>query len=70
MHQLPTGPANRDTLIQTLQAAFSAAYEEWEPLLLARAPMGAINTIPQVVAHPRCWRAGPWWRWTIRARAR
>ena len=46
---------NRDTLIARLQAVFlTRAYEEWEPLLLAQGiPMGAINSIPQVVEHPQ-----------------
>jgi crotonobetainyl-CoA:carnitine CoA-transferase CaiB-like acyl-CoA transferase len=46
---------NRDTLIQTLQEVFlTKTYEEWEALLLARGiPMGAINTIDQVVSHPQ-----------------
>jgi formyl-CoA transferase/CoA:oxalate CoA-transferase len=46
---------NRDTLIPALQAAFlTRTYEEWEPRLLAQGiPMGAINTIPQVVEHPQ-----------------
>src|SRR6185295_12230862 len=45
----------RDTLIPRLQEAFlTRTYEEWEPLLLAQGiPMGAINTIPQVVEHPQ-----------------
>jgi crotonobetainyl-CoA:carnitine CoA-transferase CaiB-like acyl-CoA transferase len=46
---------NRDTLIARLQAVFlTRPYEEWEPLLLAQGiPMGAINSIPQVVEHPQ-----------------
>src|SRR6267143_946394 len=46
---------NRDTLIPSLQDTFlTRSYEEWEPLLLAQGiPMGAINTIPQVVEHPQ-----------------
>jgi len=46
---------NRDTLIPRLQEAFlTRTYEEWEPRLLAQGiPMGAINTIPQVVEHPQ-----------------
>jgi formyl-CoA transferase/CoA:oxalate CoA-transferase len=46
---------NRDTLIPTLQEVFlTRTYEEWEPRLLAQGiPMGAINTIPQVVEHPQ-----------------
>jgi crotonobetainyl-CoA:carnitine CoA-transferase CaiB-like acyl-CoA transferase len=53
-----TNPArvqNRDTLIHKLQEVFlTRTYEEWEALLLARGiPMGAINTIDQVVNHPQ-----------------
>ena len=46
---------NRATLIQKLQEVFlTKTYEEWEELLLARGiPMGAINTIDQVVNHPQ-----------------
>ena len=46
---------NRDTLIPALQEAFlTRTYEEWETLLLASGiPMGAINTIPQIVDHPQ-----------------
>ena len=46
---------NRSTLIQKLQAVFlTKTYEEWEALLLAKGiPMGAINTIDQVVKHPQ-----------------
>ena len=46
---------NRDSLIQALQDVFSTrTYEEWESVLLsAGIPMGAINTIGQVVAHPQ-----------------
>jgi len=46
---------NRETLIQKLQEVFlTKTYEEWEALLLAQGiPMGAINTIDQVVNHPQ-----------------
>src|SRR5215470_14150340 len=46
---------NRDGLIKTLQDVFSTrTYEEWESVLLARGiPMGAINSIGQVVEHPQ-----------------
>jgi len=46
---------HRDTLIQKLQEVFlTKTYEEWEALLLAQGiPMGAINTIAQVVNHPQ-----------------
>ena len=46
---------NRDSLIATLQDVFlTRTYEEWEPLLLASGiPVGAINDIAQVVAHPQ-----------------
>ncbi|MBI3491636.1 MAG: CoA transferase, partial [Acidobacteria bacterium] len=47
--------ANRPALIETLQRAFlTKTYEEWEAILLpAGVPMGAINTIDQVVVHPQ-----------------
>jgi len=47
--------ANRPSLIATLQHAFlTRTYDEWEAILLpAGIPMGAINTIDQVVAHPQ-----------------
>ncbi|HKT78589.1 MAG TPA: CoA transferase [Vicinamibacterales bacterium] len=47
--------ANRALVIESLQAAFlEKTYEEWEPQLLAAGiPVGAINTIEQVVAHPQ-----------------
>jgi crotonobetainyl-CoA:carnitine CoA-transferase CaiB-like acyl-CoA transferase len=47
--------ANRPALIDALQEAFlTKSYEEWEALLLpAGVPMGAINTIDAVVAHPQ-----------------
>ena len=46
---------NRDTLIPKLQEVFlTRTYEEWEHVLLPRGiPMGAINTIKQVVEHPQ-----------------
>ena len=46
---------NRESLIARLQEVFlSRTYEEWEALLLAGGiPMGAINTIDQVVQHPQ-----------------
>ena len=46
---------NRDTLIPTLQDVFlTKSYEEWESVLLAAGiPMGAINSIAQVVDHPQ-----------------
>jgi crotonobetainyl-CoA:carnitine CoA-transferase CaiB-like acyl-CoA transferase len=47
--------ANRPTLIATLQEALlTKTYEEWEAILLAAGiPVGAINTIDQVVDHPQ-----------------
>jgi crotonobetainyl-CoA:carnitine CoA-transferase CaiB-like acyl-CoA transferase len=47
--------ANRPSLIATLQDAFlTKTYEEWAGALLpAGVPMGAINTIDHVVAHPQ-----------------
>jgi formyl-CoA transferase/CoA:oxalate CoA-transferase len=46
---------NRDTLIKALQDVFSTkTYEDWESVLLAAGiPMGAINSIGQVVEHPQ-----------------
>ena len=46
---------NRAALVAVLQDAFLArAYEDWEPLLLnAGVPVGAINTIADVVSHPQ-----------------
>ncbi|MGH2626471.1 MAG: CaiB/BaiF CoA transferase family protein, partial [Anaerolineales bacterium] len=46
---------NRDTLIPKLQEVFlTRTYEEWEAILLASGiPMGAINSIAQVVDHPQ-----------------
>ena len=47
--------ANRPSLIAALQGAFlTKTYEEWEAILLpAGVPMGAVNTIDQIVAHPQ-----------------
>jgi crotonobetainyl-CoA:carnitine CoA-transferase CaiB-like acyl-CoA transferase len=47
--------ANRPSLVATLQQAFlTKTYEEWQAILLpAGIPMGAINTIDAVVAHPQ-----------------
>jgi len=47
--------ANRPALIALLQTAFlTKTYEEWEAILRpAGIPMGAINTIDDVVAHPQ-----------------
>jgi crotonobetainyl-CoA:carnitine CoA-transferase CaiB-like acyl-CoA transferase len=47
--------ANRSTLLARLEAVFlTRTYEEWEALLLpAGIPIGAINTIDQVVGHPQ-----------------
>jgi crotonobetainyl-CoA:carnitine CoA-transferase CaiB-like acyl-CoA transferase len=47
--------ANRPSLVAALQDAFlTKTYEEWEAILLpAGIPMGAINTIDAVVAHPQ-----------------
>jgi crotonobetainyl-CoA:carnitine CoA-transferase CaiB-like acyl-CoA transferase len=47
--------ANRLSLVAALQDAFlTKTYEEWEAVLLpAGIPMGAINTIDQVVDHPQ-----------------
>jgi crotonobetainyl-CoA:carnitine CoA-transferase CaiB-like acyl-CoA transferase len=47
--------ANREPLVDTLQDVFlTKTYEEWEPILMsAGIPVGAINTIDQVVAHPQ-----------------
>jgi len=46
---------NRDELIPTLQEVFlTRTYEEWEPLLLGNdIPVGAINNLAEVVAHPQ-----------------
>ncbi len=46
---------NRESLIARLQDVFlTRPYEEWEPILLSRGiPMGAINSIAQVVEHPQ-----------------
>jgi crotonobetainyl-CoA:carnitine CoA-transferase CaiB-like acyl-CoA transferase len=47
--------ANRPSLVETLQEALLAkTYEEWESILQpAGIPMGAINTLDTVVAHPQ-----------------
>jgi crotonobetainyl-CoA:carnitine CoA-transferase CaiB-like acyl-CoA transferase len=47
--------ANRPALIALLQESFlTKSYEEWEAILQpAGIPMGAINTIDAVVAHPQ-----------------
>ncbi len=47
--------ANRESLIETLQQVFlTRSYEEWEAILMpAGIPIGAINTIDQIVEHPQ-----------------
>ncbi len=47
--------ANRAALVTLLQEAFlTRSYEEWESILQsAGIPVGAINTLDQVVAHPQ-----------------
>jgi formyl-CoA transferase/CoA:oxalate CoA-transferase len=47
--------ANRASLVAKLQAVFlTRSYEEWEALLLANGiPVGAINTLAEVVGHPQ-----------------
>ena len=47
--------ANRDSLIAELSAVFlTRSYEEWEKLLVANGiPVGSINNIAEVVAHPQ-----------------
>jgi crotonobetainyl-CoA:carnitine CoA-transferase CaiB-like acyl-CoA transferase len=47
--------ANRPSLIETLQRAFlTKSYEDWEAILMPHGiPVGAINTIDQVVDHPQ-----------------
>jgi crotonobetainyl-CoA:carnitine CoA-transferase CaiB-like acyl-CoA transferase len=47
--------ASRASLIEMLQEVFlTKTYEEWEAILLpAGIPMGAINTLDAVVAHPQ-----------------
>ena len=47
--------ANRPALIAALQAAFlTKTYAEWEAILLpAGVPMGAVNTLDEIVAHPQ-----------------
>jgi crotonobetainyl-CoA:carnitine CoA-transferase CaiB-like acyl-CoA transferase len=51
----PARNANRAELIAILQEAFlGKTFEEWEAILQPSGiPMGAINTIEQVVAHPQ-----------------
>ena len=46
---------NREALIAELQAAFlTRSYEEWEKILVGNGvPMGAINNLAEVVAHPQ-----------------
>jgi CoA:oxalate CoA-transferase len=46
---------NRPSLVATLQDAFlTRTYEEWEAVLdAAGIPVGAINTLDQVVKHPQ-----------------
>ena len=56
--QYATNPArvrHRESLIARLQEVFmTKTYEEWEALLLAHGiPVGAINTLDQVVEHPQ-----------------
>jgi crotonobetainyl-CoA:carnitine CoA-transferase CaiB-like acyl-CoA transferase len=47
--------ANRPSLVATLQEAFlTKTYQEWEAILLpAGIPIGAINSIDAVIAHPQ-----------------
>jgi crotonobetainyl-CoA:carnitine CoA-transferase CaiB-like acyl-CoA transferase len=47
--------ANRSSLVDALQAAFlTKSYQEWEAILLpAGVPIGAVNTIDAVMAHPQ-----------------
>jgi crotonobetainyl-CoA:carnitine CoA-transferase CaiB-like acyl-CoA transferase len=47
--------ANRASLVAALQEAFlTRTYEEWEGILMpAGVPMGAVNTLDAVVAHPQ-----------------
>ncbi len=51
----PARSEHRQELIDTLQAIFlTKPYEEWEALFVANGiPIGAINTIDQVVDHPQ-----------------
>ncbi len=46
---------NREAMIATLQETFlTRSYEEWEEILVAAGvPVGAVNKIDQVVAHPQ-----------------
>ena len=54
-HQRRPGPEPRHPdPARSRRRSSPGTYEEWEPLLLAQGiPMGAINTIPQVVEHPQ-----------------
>ena len=47
--------ANRESLIATLQEVFlTRTYEEWDRILVAAGiPVGAVNSIEHVVAHPQ-----------------
>jgi crotonobetainyl-CoA:carnitine CoA-transferase CaiB-like acyl-CoA transferase len=47
--------ANRESLIATLQEVFlTRTYEEWDAMLVAAGiPVGAVNAIDHVVAHPQ-----------------
>jgi formyl-CoA transferase/CoA:oxalate CoA-transferase len=47
--------AHRETIVDALRAIFETrAYEDWEAdLLAAGVPVGAVNTIDRVVAHPQ-----------------
>ena len=47
--------ANRASLVVALQEAFlTKSYQEWETILLpAGVPMGAVNTLDAVMAHPQ-----------------
>jgi crotonobetainyl-CoA:carnitine CoA-transferase CaiB-like acyl-CoA transferase len=47
--------ANRDALVATVQETLlTKSFEEWEAIFVpAGVPIGAINTIDQVVAHPQ-----------------
>ena len=51
---------NRAALIDILQAALlTRSYEEWEAILMpAGIPVGAINTLDQVAAHPQAQARG------------
>ena len=47
--------ANRDALINLVQSAFlTRPYEEWEQILLkAGVPVGAVNNVGELLAHPQ-----------------